>query len=96
MAILTPMAPDDSIGVLERLRRTVEQFPFPQVGRVTVSIGATRIDSEDDGSSAFGRADEALYFAKQNGRNRAAIYESLVDAGDLEMKIREAEEAEFF
>lgn len=62
---------------LERFRRNVAEFAFQQVGQVTVSIGCTRIASLDIGSEVLGRADQALYYAKQNGRNQLAHHETL-------------------
>lgn len=66
---------------LDRCRAAVEAFEFPQVGRVTVSIGFTCITPGDSGSNAFGRADQALYLAKQNGRNQVRCYETVMAAG---------------
>ena len=43
----------------------------------------------------LGNADEALYFAKGNGRNQVYQYEALVAAGTLERKTLHTE-AEFF
>ncbi|MGC9458103.1 MAG: GGDEF domain-containing protein [Halothiobacillaceae bacterium] len=74
------LAPTPSVhveAVLERFRRTVEQHDFPQVGRVTVSIGYARIRSDDVHSELLGRADTALYWAKDHGRNRICSYEAL-------------------
>lgn len=68
-------------GIVERCRTAVEEFTFPQVGDVTISLGYTRICLGDSGSSAFGRADKALYAAKQDGRNRAYAFEDLFDLG---------------
>jgi diguanylate cyclase (GGDEF)-like protein len=65
----------------ERLRANVERFEFPQVGRVTVSVGFTQTSPAETPSSAFARADRALYFAKENGRNRVAQFEELVRQG---------------
>lgn len=39
-------------------------------GKVTVSIGASVISTEDDNDSVIRRADRALYMAKQGGRNK--------------------------
>jgi diguanylate cyclase (GGDEF)-like protein len=65
----------------ERLRSNVERFEFPQVGRVTVSVGFTRTTDADAPSAAFSRADKALYHAKGHGRNQVTHYEALVAAG---------------
>jgi diguanylate cyclase (GGDEF)-like protein len=71
---------------LERFRATVEAFEFPQVGRVTISIGYTCIVAGDVGSNAFGRADEALYIAKERGRNQLQSYENLAAQSAFQSK----------
>jgi diguanylate cyclase (GGDEF)-like protein len=68
---------------LERLRRNVERYVFPQLGQLTISIGFTQVQSSDSPSSAFDRADKAVYFAKQNGRNQVHHHADLVAAGLL-------------
>jgi diguanylate cyclase (GGDEF)-like protein len=70
-------------AALERFRRTVENHPFPQIGKVTVSIGASWLSADKLPRSAMERADQALYFAKQNGRNQIRVYEELVQQGLL-------------
>jgi two-component system cell cycle response regulator len=62
--------------VAERLRRRIatEAFSIDQ-GRktvdVTISIGIAAVNSPKDGSAAvLKRADQALYRAKRDGRNR--------------------------
>ena len=64
-----------------RFRQCVENHEFPQVGKVTCSIGFTSISETDVATDVVGRADEALYFAKQNGRNQVAHYQTLVEQG---------------
>jgi diguanylate cyclase (GGDEF)-like protein len=64
---------EDALAAVERIRAAMAAYPFPQVGQVTVSIGATSILSTDTGSAAFGRADQALYVAKRRGRNRVLL-----------------------
>jgi diguanylate cyclase (GGDEF)-like protein len=81
---------------LERFRATVEAFEFPQVGRVTISIGYTCILAGDVGSNAFGRADEALYIAKQRGRNQVQWHESLTAQSVFQSKQQAGAEIELF
>lgn len=69
--------------ILERLRDAVEQYAFPQVGRKTISIGAVQLSGSELPSTFLDQADKALYYAKQNGRNRICIYEDLVQQGLL-------------
>ncbi len=73
----------DATAAFERLRRSIEAYPFPQVSHVTASIGFTRITAADAPTAAFARADDAVYFAKQNGRNQTHAYEELVASGAL-------------
>jgi diguanylate cyclase (GGDEF)-like protein len=96
VVILAPTEAEFAEGVLERFRDAVESFDFPQVGRVTVSIGFTRVMPGDNPLTAFGRADEALYIAKEQGRNRVLGYESLVAGGVLHDKTSEAADVEMF
>jgi len=65
-------------AAFDRFRQTVANHQFPQVGKVTVSAGYTRVGANDVPASAVGRADSALYFAKEHGRNATACYEALV------------------
>lgn len=62
----------------ERLRRTIQNHAFPQVGTVTASIGVTRIRNASMPIELLGHADQALYYAKQNGRNQVCFYEKLL------------------
>lgn len=78
VVVLAKVSASSASEVLERCRAAVESFAFPQVGRVTISVGYTAICIDDSGSSAFGRADKALYKAKQMGRNQVQNFEALV------------------
>lgn len=69
--------------VFERFRQRVEAHHFPQVGRVTVSVGFVRISGETP-VVILGRADQALYYAKSNGRNRVCFYDDLMAKGLLQ------------
>ena len=75
--------PDDAFDVFERLRATVAAVQFPRVGQVTVSVGISTLRAGDTPSAAFDRADKALYWAKQHGRNRVSDFEALVGLGEL-------------
>lgn len=80
---------------LERFRKRIADEQFPQVGQVTISIGFVRINPTDTPSTVLGSADEALYYAKGNGRNQVCNYEELAESGLLERKALHTE-AEFF
>jgi diguanylate cyclase (GGDEF)-like protein len=84
VVVLEPATAENARAVLERFRKAVEAFHFPQVGQVTVSIGYTHIHSDDIASTTVGHADEALYYAKQHGRNQVCCYEDLIASGAIE------------
>jgi two-component system cell cycle response regulator len=72
--------PDTDLGVAtlvaERIRRRIAGEPFPiekgaRAIEVTISVGiAARVGPQDNASQMLKRADEALYRAKRDGRNR--------------------------
>ncbi len=78
--LLAAPSEDRAAAALERLRASVEAFDFSQVGRITVSLGFTATRASDTGAEAYGRADQALYVAKQSGRNQVRCYETLAAA----------------
>jgi diguanylate cyclase (GGDEF)-like protein len=83
--VLMRCARDGDAGLaLERLRRNVERYVFPRVGGITVSVGYTELREGDTPSSAFERADQAVYHAKQHGRNLVASHAALVAQGVLQ------------
>jgi diguanylate cyclase (GGDEF)-like protein len=86
----------DAAGAFERLRVNVERFRFPQVGQATVSIGFAALRPADTPSAAFERADKAVYWAKQNGRNRVAHHAELVARGLVAEAAAENRDAELF
>ena len=70
----------------ERLRLSVEEYKFPQVGLVTISLGYTHVGPHDVPTTCVERADAALYFAKNHGRNNVRHYEALLATGELVAK----------
>ena len=77
---------DDNSAALafERLRGNAEHYAFPQVERITVSVGFAEVKSGDTPGSAFERADKALYYAKAHGRNQTQSHALLMARGELE------------
>ena len=59
--------------VAERIRATVEAYPFVHKDRelsLTVSIGSASLAAKDDCQRLFNKADTAMYKAKEAGRNQ--------------------------
>jgi diguanylate cyclase (GGDEF)-like protein len=73
VVLMGPQVESSALLAVERFRQRVEQTQFPQVGQVTISIGFTRLLNFEILSTVLGRADEALYQSKSNGRNQVTI-----------------------
>lgn len=87
---------DHAYEALERLRERVQAYAFPQVGSITVSIGFSALLPNDTPSGAFGRADKAVYHAKENGRNQVCSYQALVASGALVEQAAEDMDVDLF
>ena len=75
--ILMPNASlDAAVVVADKVRRHITSVEFKLFKnsdvtvRVTVSMGVAEINLDDDASSFFSRADQAMFLSKSRGRNR--------------------------
>jgi diguanylate cyclase (GGDEF)-like protein len=82
-------------GIIDRFRTNVAEHAFPQVGKVTVSVGFVSISLSDSPVVILGHADQALYYAKSHGRNQTCHYDELVSGGLL-ATVASNDTAEFF
>jgi diguanylate cyclase (GGDEF)-like protein len=57
----------------EKLRQTIEQYNFKNVGKQTVSAGVTSYKEHDEAPIMIERADNALDKAKSKGKNRIEV-----------------------
>ncbi|MFI3186601.1 MAG: GGDEF domain-containing protein [Methylococcaceae bacterium] len=76
--ILQAVDIEEAKQVFERLRINIEQRNFPQVGKVTVSIGIVQITHQVGSAEIISQADKALYYVKGHGRNQVCSYEYLL------------------
>jgi len=73
--LLCPKPIDYAVEVSERIRKEFGTYIFPQLNDncVTVSAGVCEYESSFGGRREFfSAADKALYYAKQEGKNRTA------------------------
>jgi diguanylate cyclase (GGDEF)-like protein len=91
VVVLAPTREEDAVRVFDRLRERIAATELPRIGRVTTSVGYTRLACGDVPPLALERADRAMYFAKQAGRNRCEAYEALLAAGAIEPPALEGE-----
>lgn len=81
---------------LERFRNAVEKLQFSQIGTVTVSLGVVKVDPNVFHMTLMDYADQALYYSKQNGRNRITFFEDLVDKGLARIETFEEGDVDLF
>ncbi|MDP3590060.1 MAG: GGDEF domain-containing protein [Methylobacter sp.] len=77
VVILNLASQETAVSVFNRFREEVANYNFPTVGRVTVSVGLTHVDGISMPTTQLDHADKALYYAKDNGRNKVVLYENM-------------------
>jgi len=83
VVVLEPIIAENVSIALERFRKQIEGHNFSQVGQVTVSIGYAAFVENAFAPKIMDNADQALYYAKEHGRNQIANYETLIEEGAL-------------
>ena len=64
---------DNATKILENIRKSIDEAYFKEVNHITCSIGATIYKENEKIEDSFKRADDALYEAKDSGRNQVII-----------------------
>lgn len=67
--ILPGTKEEGAVAVAERIRKSIETYPFPH-RKVTASLGIALAKNSDSVDSLLEKADQALYQAKRQGKNR--------------------------
>ncbi|MES9937812.1 MAG: GGDEF domain-containing protein [Sedimenticola sp.] len=75
LILLNNTGPEGAYQLAERIRNSIEMTsPIPSLDlRITASFGVSTLNDDDDTQTLFKRVDDALYRAKENGRNRVVI-----------------------
>ncbi|RXJ76119.1 hypothetical protein CRV03_10165 [Arcobacter sp. F155] len=68
----------DELGarnVAEKIRKAIESYKRDDIPRqITASFGVTRFKEDDNETSVLKKADDALYKAKKEGKNRVEVF----------------------
>ena len=83
-------------ATLERFRQEVESCSIPQVGHITVSLGATRMSRQTFTATMIDYADKAMYHSKHHGRNQVTFFEDLLARGLQTIEDFKSAEISFF
>jgi diguanylate cyclase (GGDEF)-like protein len=90
VAIIRTDTQDNARSAFERFRGRVQSHNFPTVNDLTASLGVVEIKDQETPADVIDEADKAMYHVKQNGRNRLAFYQDLVESGDIQPKTSHA------
>ncbi|SFP53967.1 sensor domain-containing diguanylate cyclase [Hydrogenimonas thermophila] len=73
MIILPETEEKNAYQISEKLRKIVESHSKESIPKVTISLGIAQFFKNDDKDNLLKRVDNALYKAKENGRNQSCI-----------------------
>ncbi len=68
---------DDTYLLGEKIRKSIEDYEFDVIGKKTISLGISEINCEISINELIRRADEALYNAKNTGRNKTIKFKNI-------------------
>lgn len=63
--------------IMNNLKEEVSKIKFKELNNtgITFSCGIAKKDRKDNAETLFNKADKALYYAKEHGRNRVIVYQ---------------------
>ena len=74
--ILRETEAQEAIIIAEKLRKAVEEHQFPVDKIVTCSFGVAEYTLSENGEELIQRADNAMYCAKRDGRNKVVFHKA--------------------
>jgi len=79
------------VDALERFRQTVEESNFPQIDQLTLSAGYVCLQDRMLPSTLIDQADQALYYAKDHGRNQIVSYDAMCKQDDAPVAVEDGD-----
>lgn len=64
---------DEAFEVVEKIRKKVSQMNILENEKITVSIGLSQVNEDDDVDSIYERIDKLMYQSKKSGKNQTSI-----------------------
>ncbi len=75
LVILEKTKKEEAFAIAQKLRRLVEAYLIDEKYHITISIGVAEYEEGESKETLLKKADEALYKAKENGRNQCCCLE---------------------
>ncbi len=77
LVVLYRVSEEEAINIAERIRGKFQDIKYEKVPnlKITISIGVAKAKEKETLFEAIKRADEALYLAKQKGKNRVELHQ---------------------
>lgn len=82
--------------VLEKFRARVEATRFPNIEKLTVSLGVVEFKKGTFHVTSIDCADQALYYSKDNGRNKITYFEDMLASGAAKLAEIEGGDVDLF
>ncbi len=89
--VFEPTDADSICNKMAEFLQLVRNTSFPFVENMTISAGLARISPYDFPITVIESADKALYYAKNNGRDKYCIYEDLLAENLINVKVNSSE-----
>ena len=94
--LLNNISLEQANSVLNRFRENIASYNFPMNNKVTASIGYCEFNNKVPLSTIIERADKALYYSKDHGRNKTSGFEYLIGHNELQDTIIDKGDIELF
>jgi|GEM_PF-403741 len=76
-----------ALEAAERIRKAIEAAKHPIAGKFTVSVGVIERNKGESYTGMYKRVDEALYLAKNAGRNCVKAYDDKAESGAVTINL---------
>lgn len=81
--IVNDIREDQTLELFKKLLTRIREYKFPVIRKLTATMGLTEIIPVEPHIINVEKADRALYYGKENGRDRLCFYEDLVRSGEI-------------
>jgi len=77
VVILPHTTAEQAVELGKEYNETVQQEKWSEIGSLTISVGVATLFDDETSEQLLNHADRALYYSKQNGRNRVTHFNDI-------------------